>query len=56
MTYRSTIELETPQAMEKTVNRVMAQSSMSFRPRISLSFAYIMRKPVSEIPSISSLS
>jgi hypothetical protein len=39
MTYRSSIELETAQAMEKTVNRVTAQSNMSFVPRISLSFA-----------------
>jgi len=39
MAYRSSIEVEAPEAIEKTVKKVIAQNNMSLVPRISLSFA-----------------
>lgn len=39
MTYQGNIELERPQAMEKTVKRLIAHRSINLHPRMSLNLA-----------------
>lgn len=44
--YRSTIEFATLHAMEKMVKRTRVKRIIVLGPKMSLSLAYMMRKPV----------
>lgn len=54
MTYNGSIDSEAPQAMEKMVKRVMPETSINLQPRMSLSFAKMIRKPKGKINVVNS--